>query len=91
MLFKGAVVAVLVYLGYEVLVGVSRLNWSIVGQNIGTLLIWRFPQTGEEDFRITSYNVCYTKLLRYRLVDSDGYEVTLEEARKQVVFKPLCK
>ncbi len=50
LLLKGAVVAVLVYLGYEVLVGVSRLNWSIVGQNIGTLLIWRFPQTGEEDF-----------------------------------------
>jgi len=34
---------------------------------------------------------CSRCMKTYRLVDSDGYEVTLEEARKQVVFKPLCK
>lgn len=48
LVLKGCVVGLLIYLGYEVLVGFSSLNWSVVGQNFSTLLIWRFPQGGED-------------------------------------------
>lgn len=41
----------------------------------------------------TTYHAfhCPRCIKAYRLVDPDGYELTLDEARKQVVFKPLCK
>jgi polar amino acid transport system permease protein len=46
-LFRGAFVAALLYVLVETAAGLSGLKWSVVWENLPTLLIWRFPSNDD--------------------------------------------
>ena len=49
LLVRGIFAGGLVYLIYLAGRGLASLNWKIVWENLGTLLIWRFPAGGESE------------------------------------------
>ncbi|ACV69314.1 amino acid ABC transporter permease [Desulfohalobium retbaense] len=51
-LAKGGFVLVFLYILYKIGQGLMSFHWDVVWENLDTLLIWRFPQSGggEENF-----------------------------------------
>ncbi len=47
LLFKGAFTGLLLFLLFQAALGLLRLDWGVIAENLSTLLIWRFPR-GEE-------------------------------------------
>ncbi|MFP4515255.1 MAG: amino acid ABC transporter permease [Desulfovibrionales bacterium] len=46
---KGGFLLVLGFLAFKILQGLNAFNWSVIWENLPTLLIWRFPEGGPNE------------------------------------------
>jgi len=90
---KVAFVGCILYIGYKLIQGLLGFNWGVIWENLGTLLIWRFPNGSEDELFWGLGGLAYSILMAVIAISVSffiGLAVGLGRASSNQLFRLPC-
>ncbi|MDZ7759728.1 MAG: amino acid ABC transporter permease [Desulfovermiculus sp.] len=90
---KVAFIACFLYAAYKLIQGLIGLNWTVIWENLGTLLIWRFPHGSENELFWGLGGLAYSILMAVIAISVSffiGLVVGLGRASNNQLFRLPC-